>query len=150
MAGKLRKMTDAGIQEAMRMYADGLSFADIAPYFGVTRNALWDLLKRRGLKTRPRERYGADNTFYRGGSNDTERAHNLVDKAVMRGRLIRASQCETCGVSGEFKDGRSAIHAHHDDYNHPLAVRWLCQPCHHEWHRLNKPVPLMVPSDAAK
>lgn len=150
MAGKLKKMTDDGIHEAMRMYEGGLSCGAIAPHFGVTRNALWDLLKRRGLKTRPRERFGAENTFYRGGANDTERAHDLVEKAVLCGRLTRASACETCGGSGEFKDGRTSIQAHHDDYNKPMQVRWLCQPCHHEWHKANVAVPLRTHADAAK
>lgn len=150
MAGKLKRMTEEGILEAMSLYRDGFSAADIADYFGGTRSAMWDLLRRRGLVFRPQLRYGADNHFYRGGKNDTDRAHNLIDKAVARGRIVRPDACETCGASGRFKDGRSAIQAHHDDYNKPMQVRWLCQPCHHEWHKANVAVPLRTHIDAAK
>lgn len=150
MAGKLKRMTEEGIVEAMALYRDGFSAGDIAGYFGCTRAAMWELLKRRGLTFRPRLRYGADNHFYRGGKNDGDKAHGLVEKAVMRGRLTRPLTCESCGASGVFVDGRTAIQAHHDDYNKPMSVRWLCQPCHHEWHKFNVAVPLKAQSDANK
>lgn len=86
---------------------------------------------------RDNKRYGDDNHFYRGGSRSSGRAHNLVDKAIARGKLIPAEACEECGTSGTMADGRSIIQAHHDDYNRPLDVRWLCQGCHHEWHKHN-------------
>lgn len=46
-----------------------------------------------------------------------------VKYALRTGKLIRPSQCEEC--SKECKP-----QAHHDDYNKPLEVRWLCQECH--------------------
>lgn len=143
MAGKLKKLTQANVEESIRLYQEeGLSLADIGSYFGVSRQSMWDLLKRRNVVFRPRERHGEENHFYRGGSSNSERAHDLVEKAVLRGRLTRAANCETCGHSGCFTDGRTAIQAHHDDYNKPLSVRWLCQRCHHEWHTNNKPIEL--------
>lgn len=48
-------------------------------------------------------------------------AHLAVHEALRTGRLKRRP-CEKCGA-------RKA-HAHHDDYDRPLAVRWLC-PLHH-------------------
>lgn len=30
------------------------------------------------------------------------------------------------------------VHAHHDDYAQPLAVRWLCPRCHVAWHRIRR------------
>lgn len=51
-------------------------------------------------------------------------AHKKVYNAIKRGKLVRMP-CEICG-----KD--SSVHAHHEDYNFPLDVIWLCQK-HHRW-----------------
>jgi hypothetical protein len=46
--------------------------------------------------------------------------------AMKTGRLER-KPCEVCG------DKR--VEGHHDDYNKPLDVRWLCRKHHSEAHR---------------
>ena len=51
------------------------------------------------------------------------RASGLVRKAIRNGVLVR-QPCEVCG--SEPSD------AHHDDYEKPLDVRWLCR-LHHRW-----------------
>jgi len=51
--------------------------------------------------------------------------------AIRDKRLLKIANCETCGDPSK--------EAHHDDYNYPLQVRWLCIPCHKEWHRHNTP-----------
>jgi uncharacterized protein with PIN domain len=114
----------------------GISCGVIAGYFEVTRQAMWDLLRRRTTMRR-REKYGKDNHFFRGGSMADDHAQNMVEYAVRKGILVRKDTCEKCGGSGVFKDGRNRIQAHHDDYNKPLTVRWLCQKCHHGWHKEN-------------
>lgn len=141
MAGRLKKLTQEQVADATRNYEQGMSLGDLAHVYGVTRQAMWDLLRRR-TTLRPQARFGNENHFYRGGRRSDARAHDVVDKAIQSGRLVNPGVCETCGASGRFTDGRTAIQAHHDDYNHPLNVRWLCQPCHHEWHRNNQPVPV--------
>lgn len=45
--------------------------------------------------------------------------------AIRSGKLIR-NPCEVCG---EIK-----VEAHHDDYDKPYDVRWLCVQHHHEFH----------------
>jgi hypothetical protein len=60
-----------------------------------------------------------------------ESARNSDPKGIVE----RKTYCEQCGNRGRFKDGRNAIQAHHPDYNDPLRVMWLCQKCHHEWHK---------------
>ena len=50
-------------------------------------------------------------------------AHDLVKKAVRAGRLQK-KPCEFCG--------KLDVHAHHDDYDKPLEVRWLCA-FHHKF-----------------
>ena len=119
------------------MYESGLGLKPIAAFFRVSRQAMWDLLRRR-ITLRPQRTVGERNHFYRGGTRADDRAQNLAEQAIQDGILSPASKCEACGASPVFKDGRSGIQGHHDDYSKPLAVRWLCQPCHHEWHKTHK------------
>ena len=49
-----------------------------------------------------------------------------------RAALPQGTECEQCGSSGR-------LHRHHDDYDQPLCVRWLCPRCHGAWHALNGP-----------
>lgn len=53
------------------------------------------------------------------------RAHNAVNNALRDGRLER-KPCERCGSL--------RVHGHHDDYNEPLNVKWLCPRHHKERH----------------
>ena len=55
-----------------------------------------------------------------------EEARWRARQAVASGRLVRGS-CEVCG---EVK-----VHGHHDDYDKPLDVRWLCRPHHEKLHK---------------
>jgi uncharacterized protein (DUF983 family) len=57
-------------------------------------------------------------------------ARRLIRNAVQRGALVRGP-CEVCG--------REQSHGHHDDYNRPFDIRWLCSTHHAEWHRNNEP-----------
>lgn len=53
-------------------------------------------------------------------------AHNAVSRAVRNGHLFR-EPCIRCGESKSL--------AHHEDYDEPLDVVWLCQPCHKQRHK---------------
>ena len=57
------------------------------------------------------------------------RAHHLArdktNREINSGRLVR-QPCEVCGSV--------PTHAHHDDYEKPLDVRWLCRSHHVEHH----------------
>lgn len=44
----------------------------------------------------------------------------------LRDKRIQRPNCELCNDKAE---------AHHDDYNKPLDVRWLCFNHHHEYHK---------------
>lgn len=67
---------------------------------------------------------------YRESNPKKYKAHTMVGNAVRDGKLIKADCCEECG--SDF-----SLNAHHDDYNYPLSVRWLCSRCHHIWHAEN-------------
>lgn len=124
---------------AVEMYESGLSIEYVARQYGVSRQSLWMVLKRRGVAMRSNVKTHADNHFYRGGPLSSGYVHNVTEKAIEKGRLTPMS-CEICGDFGYFEDGRRRVQAHHDDYNKPLDVRWLCQKHHHEWHKNNKPI----------
>ncbi len=51
------------------------------------------------------------------------RSRDILDKAVLRSKIIKPSNCSECGKIRKLT-------AHHDDYNKPLVVRWLCHECH--------------------
>lgn len=59
-------------------------------------------------------------------------AHGIFQHAIREGRMEKQDFCSECGSTKK-------IEAHHDDYSKPLDVRWLCENCHKEWHRHNKP-----------
>ncbi len=136
MAGKLKKLTPEQAEHCVEMYDSGMSLQPISEYYNVSRQAMWDLLRRR-TTLRPQKKMGKDNHFYRGGKDADDHAQNMVEYAVRIGSIQKKCSCEKCGDSGTFKDGRTKIQAHHADYNKPLEVEWLCQKCHHEWHKNN-------------
>ena len=53
-------------------------------------------------------------------------AHSLVMYAIKKGKLVR-EPCIRCGEKKSL--------AHHEDYDKPLDVMWLCQPCHKQRHK---------------
>lgn len=68
----------------------------------------------------------ARNNAYTAKFPKKQSAQNAVKKAIKSGVLVR-QPCEDCG-------GTEHIRAHHDDYNRPLEVRWLCASHHSQWH----------------
>ena len=57
-----------------------------------------------------------------------EKARSILNHYLRDNHLSRG-KCEVCGETAE---------AHHDDYNKPLKVRWLCFKHHREWHKIHK------------
>ena len=53
-------------------------------------------------------------------------AHHAVARAIRNGSLFRLP-CVRCEKVKSL--------AHHEDYDKPLEVMWLCQPCHKQRHK---------------
>lgn len=49
-----------------------------------------------------------------------------VQRCIKNGSLVKES-CEICGTTENLE-------AHHEDYNKPLEIKWLCSIHHHMLH----------------
>jgi transposase-like protein len=127
--------------EAIKLYQTGLSVQDVADFYGITRQAMWTWLRRRGIKMRPQKRTQQANHFYRGGCRSHKKAIGIVERAIKKGLIERPQICQECSTTCAPVNNRPQIEAHHDDYNHPLNVRWLCRKCHFQWHKTNQAIP---------
>lgn len=58
-----------------------------------------------------------------------DNARSYAQTYKKRGKLVKCP-CENCGSP------RSQMH--HENYNNPLDVVWLCRPCHMTLHKLEK------------
>lgn len=122
--------------KAIELYEHGFSCEEIAEYYQVSRQTIHKALKLRNVQMRPNLRYGEENHFYR-GTEANDQAQNALETAIKNGSIQRVNECQECGASGVMIDGRNIVQAHHDDYEKPLEVRWLCQKCHFSWHTKN-------------
>lgn len=66
------------------------------------------------------------NRAWRAEDKRRQAAHIAVAKAIRTGSLVR-NPCIRCGETKSV--------AHHEDYDKPLEVMWLCQPCHKQRHK---------------
>jgi hypothetical protein len=55
------------------------------------------------------------------------RARRILNKEIDKGNLFKRNSCEICH--------NSPTHGHHEDYNKPLEIIWLCQRCHYLLHK---------------
>ena len=131
-----------------------LSYKDMAAELGRSVYAVQHKMIMLGLKlpdairnkrvaelNRDRDITGENNPNWKGGRSknpyfykkiqkerypERVKAREIVHRELRSGRLVR----EDCSVCGE-----SEAEAHHDDYNKPLDIKWLCKKCHREYHR---------------
>lgn len=64
--------------------------------------------------------------IWRAEDRRRQKAHNAVSRSIKKGELIRQPCCR-CNEKKSL--------AHHEDYDKPLYVMWLCQPCHKQRHK---------------
>lgn len=56
------------------------------------------------------------------------KAQHAVSVELMMGRIKNPGKCSSCEAITDVLD------AHHEDYSKPLDIRWLCKPCHTQYH----------------
>lgn len=57
-----------------------------------------------------------------------QRARAALRKALIEGQIKMASKCSICRKPAASFTRR--LDAHHDNYNKPLDVIWVCRTCH--------------------
>lgn len=67
-------------------------------------------------------------------------AHLAVQRALNAG-VLQKECCEVCGAA--------SVDAHHDHYDQPLNVRWLCRRHHTRLHRFGEDMFPLFPRDPA-
>lgn len=58
------------------------------------------------------------------------RVRMFLTEAVKTGRIVKPTNCSDCGVVVP----KSRMDGHHEDYNKPYDVIWLCRACHARRH----------------
>lgn len=72
------------------------------------------------------------------------RAHRAVADAIEMGTLVRPTECSRCHETPPHK-----LHGHHEDYDKPLDVIWLCGECHARVHAIKRGSVFQDPTVAA-
>jgi hypothetical protein len=67
--------------------------------------------------------------IWRGEDKRRTAAHNAVIRAI-KGNKLSPEPCKVCG--------NEEVVAHHEDYDKPLDVVWLCYSCHAKHHKGKK------------
>jgi hypothetical protein len=60
------------------------------------------------------------------GNRLKRNARNELNNAILYGKIKRKN-CEVCGCD--------ETQGHHENYNRPLDINWLCRSCHTELHK---------------
>ena len=76
----------------------------------------------------PKEEQPSFGTGHNTSERENRRKAREIFNHYIRDKQIQRKPCEICGEKAE---------AHHDDYNKPLDVRWLCLKHHREWHKIH-------------
>lgn len=92
----------------------------------VERNPELCRIRSKEYKKRNLEKIGAYNRKYRQENKKAFLAYNTIQKALRKNKIQKLS-CEICN--------NPKVHAHHDDYEKPLEIRWLCPKHHRKLHK---------------
>jgi len=84
---------------------------------------------RRRFQEQPhRRKYLIENAIRRAKEEpEKSLARRRARYAVKTGKLTKPKECSRC------KTKERRIEGHHEDYNKPLEVRWLCSLCHRRY-----------------
>lgn len=137
----LRKLTEAQVEEAIRMYQSGLSLAKCAEPFGVSRQSMHDLLKRR-IKLRDRlealpRLTDEERSKVQEKRNRAIRRYRSRAKRITRAQLDAVKErdqvCVKCGEPGVDVD--HIVPVMKGGQTEMSNLQFLCKLCHIEKSR---------------
>lgn len=104
--------------------------------YGRNRNKEGQNLWRRNHRERLRKYEIIEARKYRVKYPEKHRAKSLLNRAVNRGDMKKPMRCTLCNkIPIQRSDGRSGLQGHHHNgYENPLDVIWLCVKCHVDLH----------------
>lgn len=74
------------------------------------------------------EKFRAQWRHYERAKDEKVYARMLLNNAVRGGKIEKPEICQECGQ-------KLKLTAHHENYDEPLCVEWLCYECHAKRHR---------------
>lgn len=69
-----------------------------------------------------------NNKKWRENNPQKVKVHSIVNEAIRTGKLVKPIKCSCCNLEKE-------VQAHHEDYEKPLEIIWLCSTCHSNLHK---------------
>ena len=85
---------------------------------------------------------GGTRTRVRATDPQKRAANSAVQRAVADGTLAKPDHCSRC----QEPVIASQLHGHHEDYDKPLDVAWLCAECHARIHAIKKGHTFLAPT----
>jgi RNase P subunit RPR2 len=85
----------------------------------------------RGYREQHPEAGKAWKTKYHAANPEKIQAQNIIHHAIKNGTMIKPTQCERC----HEPKTKALLHGHHQDYQKPRDVLWLCAKCHWAIHQ---------------
>lgn len=82
---------------------------------------------RRNYKKKNKEKIEEYHKEYWAKYPEKYKAHRAVNNALAQGKMKKPDTCSRC-------TNTENIQGHHEDYNKPLEVIWLCAKCHAKEH----------------
>ncbi len=67
---------------------------------------------------------------YRNRNEKKYAAHHILQTAVKASILVKPVKCQVC----EKETEKNRLAGHHESYDKPLEVLWVCDPCHKRIH----------------
>ena len=156
MTNNFSKIKQSDIPDMVKLKRKGLSFGKIGRKFNINPSTVFHHIKKSGMdypknktgiKSRltPEEIKKHNRLYYRkwykkNGRKKTDSciegvkkwiakhpkevfASRKLNRAIFNGKIIKPIKCSRC-----YR--KTKLVGHHDDYDKPLKVKWLCHSCH--------------------